>query len=171
VKKKEVEIGGLYTAKVSGKIATVRLVRESPYGGWDAINIDTNREVRIKTAARLRRAVTQPVVRKPVDKSLSEDYVPTPQQVAEAVRVLKPGTRISAMLLLRGDSTVYGARYLIPRDNAVLNISGIIAGITGAAYNSTYNFVRVDAIHAAKLIHRTSLALFSADDVLTVEVI
>ena len=59
MKKKDIEIGRRYAAKVSGKLATVRIVRESPYGGWDAMNTATGRKVRIKTAARLRRQIRQ----------------------------------------------------------------------------------------------------------------
>jgi hypothetical protein len=55
MKKSDVVIGGLYVAKVSGKLTAVRIVAPSAYGGWDALNTDTGRQVRIKTAARLRR--------------------------------------------------------------------------------------------------------------------
>jgi hypothetical protein len=54
MKKKDVKIDGLYAARVSGKLAAVRIIAESPYGGWDAINTQTQRDVRIKSAARLR---------------------------------------------------------------------------------------------------------------------
>lgn len=54
MKKEQVKLGKRYCAKVSGQIAVVRLLKESPYGGWDAVNEDTGRSVRIKTAARLR---------------------------------------------------------------------------------------------------------------------
>lgn len=59
MKKAEVKIGGRYTAKVSGEVVVVRLTRESPYGGWDAVNEYTNRSVRIKSAARLRTAMPE----------------------------------------------------------------------------------------------------------------
>lgn len=54
VKKADVKVGGVYTAKVSGRIVSVRLQSESPYGGWNAINLQTQRGIRIKSAARLR---------------------------------------------------------------------------------------------------------------------
>jgi hypothetical protein len=57
MKKSEITIGGVYVAKVSGKLVPVRIVRANPYGGWEAINTATGREVRVKTAARLRRPV------------------------------------------------------------------------------------------------------------------
>jgi len=59
MKKGDVKVGASYVAKVSGKLAHVRIERESPYGGWDAKNIKTARRVRIKSAQRLRREVRQ----------------------------------------------------------------------------------------------------------------
>lgn len=55
MKKKNIEIGQTYVAKVSGRITAVRIVDESPYGGWNAVNVATGRSVRIKSAQRLRR--------------------------------------------------------------------------------------------------------------------
>lgn len=52
-----VEIGRVYLAKVSGQVCPVHITGESPYGGWDAVNLKTRRAVRIKTARRLRRRV------------------------------------------------------------------------------------------------------------------
>lgn len=54
MKKNDVRIGGTYTAKVSGAVVPVLITRESPYGGWDAVNTKTGRTVRIRTAQRLR---------------------------------------------------------------------------------------------------------------------
>ena len=58
MKKKDVEIGKVYAVKVSGKVSPVKLIKESPYGGWFGRNLWTNREVRIKTAGKLRRRLT-----------------------------------------------------------------------------------------------------------------
>jgi hypothetical protein len=57
MKKSEVEIGGVYTAKVTNKLVQVRIDAESRYGGWDATNLATGKNVRIKSPARLRVAV------------------------------------------------------------------------------------------------------------------
>ena len=54
MKKHEVKIGSEYVAKVSGKLAHVRIDRENPHGGWDATNLATKKPVRIKSAQRLR---------------------------------------------------------------------------------------------------------------------
>lgn len=55
MKKKDIQIGRSYVAKISGELTVVRLLDESPYGGWDAKNVRTGRAVRIKSAAKLRR--------------------------------------------------------------------------------------------------------------------
>ena len=57
MKKSEVKIGGVYTAKVTNKLVQVRIDAESRYGGWDATNLATGKKVRIKSPARLRAAV------------------------------------------------------------------------------------------------------------------
>ena len=57
MKKSQIKIGGTYTAKVSGFVVPVRILSESPHGGWVGMNILTKREVRIRTAARLRREI------------------------------------------------------------------------------------------------------------------
>jgi hypothetical protein len=54
MKKNDVMVGASYVAKVSGKLTRVRIERESPHGGWEAVNVDTGRRVRIKSAQRLR---------------------------------------------------------------------------------------------------------------------
>jgi len=59
MKKNEITIGGVYAAKVSGKVVPVKITGESPYGGWDAVNTQTKRAIRIRSAARLRRPVRQ----------------------------------------------------------------------------------------------------------------
>jgi hypothetical protein len=54
MKKKDVQIGQTYAVKVSGQIRPVKLTAESPYGGWLGRNMQSGREVRIKSAAKLR---------------------------------------------------------------------------------------------------------------------
>lgn len=59
MKKQDVQIGKHYVAKVSGKLVPVAIVQENPMGGWNGINVQTGRGVRIRTAARLRHPVRQ----------------------------------------------------------------------------------------------------------------
>ena len=59
IRKKDVEIGAVYVAKVSGNLTHVRITGYSLYGGWVGTNLNTNKDVRIRTAARLRGVVTK----------------------------------------------------------------------------------------------------------------
>jgi hypothetical protein len=54
-----VQIGLTYIVRVSGTLAKVRINGESPYGGWRGTNLATGREVRIRSAARLRRPANE----------------------------------------------------------------------------------------------------------------
>ncbi len=69
MKKAEIQIGGIYLAKVSGQVVPVRVTKERDtysYNGnyrmtWEATNLRTGRTVRIKSAQRFRRRVTEDV--------------------------------------------------------------------------------------------------------------
>jgi hypothetical protein len=54
MKKNEVKIGHIYTAKVTNRMVQVRIDSVSKYGGWDAMNVATGKKIRIKSPARLR---------------------------------------------------------------------------------------------------------------------
>ena len=56
MKKNEVKIGGIYTAKVTNRLVQVRIDAASRYGGWDATNLVTKKKIRIKSPAKLRAA-------------------------------------------------------------------------------------------------------------------
>ena len=58
MQKQHVYIGATYIVKVSGALAKVRVTREHPRGGWSGTNLATGREIRIRTAARLRSEAT-----------------------------------------------------------------------------------------------------------------
>jgi len=54
MKKAEVRVGEMYAVKVSGNVVPVVIDEEHPKGGWTGTNQETNRQVRIKGAQRLR---------------------------------------------------------------------------------------------------------------------
>ena len=58
MQKQNVKVGSTYIVKVSGVLARVRITREHQRGGWYGINLATGREIRIRTAARLRSEAT-----------------------------------------------------------------------------------------------------------------
>lgn len=61
MKKADVKLGCLYEARVSGALTTVRIDREcvSPQGRtqWVGTNVRTGREIRIRSAQRLRKEI------------------------------------------------------------------------------------------------------------------
>lgn len=57
MKKEQIKTGKVYRAKVTDKIAEVRIDKAHDKGGWHATNLATNRKVHIKSAARLRSEV------------------------------------------------------------------------------------------------------------------
>ena len=59
MQKHNIKVGSTYIVKVSGTLAKVRLTREHPRGGWYGSNLAIGREIRIRTAARLRSEVTK----------------------------------------------------------------------------------------------------------------
>ena len=54
MQKHNVKVGTTYLVKVSGALTKVRLTRAHQRGGWYGTNLATGREIRIRTAARLR---------------------------------------------------------------------------------------------------------------------
>lgn len=59
MKKNQIDIGGVYTAKVSDKVVNVRIDSEHRSGGWHATNLKTSKKIHIKTARRLRSKVKE----------------------------------------------------------------------------------------------------------------
>jgi len=57
MRKADVSVGKTYIVKVSGKLTRVKLLCKVSRGGWMGVNLDTNREVRIKTGGKLRREI------------------------------------------------------------------------------------------------------------------
>lgn len=57
-KSDNIAVGNTYIVRVSGHLVPIKLVESSPNGGWYGRNMTTGREIRIRTAAKLRRQVT-----------------------------------------------------------------------------------------------------------------
>jgi hypothetical protein len=73
MKKNDVKIGGLYVAKVSDKLVTVRIDGRNDHGGWNATNTATGKHIRIKSAQRLRRAVSKTEKREAAATRVAKD--------------------------------------------------------------------------------------------------
>ena len=74
MQKQNIKVGSTYIIKVSGTLAIVRITREHIRGGWYGTNLATGREIRMRTAARLRseaptsQGISTEEVREIVDK-------------------------------------------------------------------------------------------------------
>ena len=60
MKKSEITLGAFYQAKISGRLTVIQLDYESEYGGWYGTNLATSKQVRIRSAAKLRKQVSRP---------------------------------------------------------------------------------------------------------------
>jgi hypothetical protein len=60
--KKQIVVGEVYAVKVSGQLVPVKVIAENRLGGWDGRNLLTNRAVRLKTAGRFRKCLTDKTV-------------------------------------------------------------------------------------------------------------
>ncbi len=90
MKKGDVKIGGVYTAKVTNRLVAVRIDAESRYGGWDATNLETNKKVRIKSAQRLRDEAPQARPRpQPLPRFEPDEPRPRNQGHGRVPRVLR----------------------------------------------------------------------------------
>ena len=67
MKKSDVIIGATYRAKVTGKLAKVRIDSVAHHGGWLGTNLETKRQVHIKSAQRLRGLVSKPKAKAKAD--------------------------------------------------------------------------------------------------------
>ena len=91
MKKDEIKVGSHYSAKVSGRMATVRIDAENPRGGWDATNLRTGKKVRVKSAQRLRHETRGPDQGKPAKAS------PSGKPESGSVTMSKPDAVSAAM--------------------------------------------------------------------------
>jgi hypothetical protein len=90
MKKNEVQVGGVYQARVGNKTMPVRIDGEHVHGGWNATNLETNKKVRIKSAQALREPATLPaevanvatVVAAPAEASTGTEPAPVAAHAA-----------------------------------------------------------------------------------------
>ena len=67
--KRDIKVGSTYTGKVSGRLAHIRIDGIAPSGGYYATNVATGRQIRLRTAGRLR-SLVEPINRLEYIRSL-----------------------------------------------------------------------------------------------------
>jgi hypothetical protein len=80
MKKADVQINTTYLVKVAGNLVPVKITREHDNGGWVGVSRKTGKEIRIKSAQRLRRCLDDvaPVAAKA--KEATKDATDAPQR-------------------------------------------------------------------------------------------
>ena len=130
MKKNEVQVGGVYSAKVSDKVVEVRIDAENRHGGWDATNLAPNKKVRIKSAQRLRAVVGGETT------APAEAETPAPETPAVAAKVKK--TRKAKKAVAEGDgkkmSCLDAAARVLAEAGEPLNAKQMIEAITTKGY-------------------------------------
>jgi hypothetical protein len=115
MKKRDVEIGKTYLAKVSGNLVPVRITSESVHGGWNAVNSTTGREVRIRSAARLRR---------PVDGTSSKAAPPPPEPNEPAPALAAPSPCETDLKFLEFASAIGAIQHATANGGKAIRMAG-----------------------------------------------
>ncbi len=91
MKKEDVKVGKTYQAKITGRITEVRITGVNRHGGWDAVNVMTNRKVRIKSAQKLRCEAAHGKARRtrPEANTTATGAPETPEATSEAPKTRK----------------------------------------------------------------------------------
>ena len=92
MKKANVKIDETYRVKVSGSMADVRITGENSHGGWDGVNVLTNRKVRVKSAQRLRgKAPAHPGGKRIMTKAEYEAEAKREADITKTVKAVEKG--------------------------------------------------------------------------------
>ena len=101
--KNTIKTGEVYRVKVTGKLTDVRIIGGNPRGGWDSLNLATNKHIHIKSGARLRKPVSDKAKEPAADTTTPETATqPKPGGLNAAIRVLQEaGTPINCQQMVK----------------------------------------------------------------------
>lgn len=106
MKNSEIRIGSEYIAKVTGKPVRVRIDAAVASGGWNATNLLTNRQVRIKSAGRLQ-AIPESIEQVAKHETSSKDETQAKQiEAVQQIKVTSPVEKKTKMSGLDAASLV-----------------------------------------------------------------
>ena len=113
MKNKEVKVDGLYRARVSGNLVTIKILSEHRLGGWNALNTSTGRKIRIKSGRRIQGvATTDPIRQQRLDNKVTTSAEDASRPVS------RPKAREGTRSGKARESAVEGTRGTLMRDNA-----------------------------------------------------
>lgn len=137
MKKNEVQIGGVYSAKVNDRVVHVRIDAEHRSGGWDATNLATNKKVRIKTVQRLREKISGPTGQPatPDEPEATTPAAPAPEAPkAKKTRKAKQADAAPAEGNGKKMSCIDAAARVLTEAGEPLNAKQMIEAITTKGY-------------------------------------
>jgi hypothetical protein len=164
MKKNDVKSGGVYLAKVTDKVVSVRLDAENPHGGWDATNLTTGKKVRIKSAQRLRGPAKgkKTAGEQAMEKADDDDRCATPRCKGEPTMIYhdkplcrKCWDRVAANVTQDGDA---------PRSELTAEESDKLAKVRKAKKEKADKPKRVSALDAAAEVLKASDAPMRAKE-------
>ena len=157
----EVQVGDQYAVKVSGKVVPVVIDEEHPNGGWVGTNQETNRQVRIKSARRLRCSWDAYLARG--DEALGEDEPDATgrntgakgekksKRDAKATKAKKGATRAKTGAQERGLSGLDAAAKVLAEAGEPLSCKAIVERAFAAGYWQSGGKTPAATIYAAIL--------------------
>lgn len=137
MKNNDVQIGGVYQAKVSDKLVEVRIDGANRHGGWDATNLTTGKTVRIKSAQRLRAGVADRTTESATSTDPEASAPETPAAAPKAKRPRKTnpaGTSASTVSNGTKVSCLDAAARVLAEAGEPLNAKQMIEAITSKGY-------------------------------------
>ena len=146
MRKNEVKVGTVYRVKVSGNVCDVRITGENPHGGWDGVNVATNRKVRVKSAQRLRSVAAPRPAKRQVVRTLAEaDAAKKPQAAVEAATTGKPtGKRIMTKAEYEAEAKAEAAKDGVAETVATVEKGNLAEGVTVPAAGKKKRQPRAD---------------------------
>jgi hypothetical protein len=138
MKAEDVQIGDVYAVKVSGQIAPVVIDEEHSNGGWVGTNQETNRQVRIKSARRLRMPWDEYLKRGDGDEEPEAHRAPQgagePEAKPDADKPKKRASRAKRGAQKRGLSGLDAAAKVLAEAGEPLNCTTIVEHAFKAGY-------------------------------------
>ena len=74
IHKADVVVGETYRIRHTSGFTDIKITHVCQYGGWYATNLKTGREIRIKSAAKLRRVVTAEELQRREERAVEQSW-------------------------------------------------------------------------------------------------
>lgn len=132
MKKAEVKVDGEYYANVTNKKVVVKIVSVNSAGGWNAVNLSTNKRVRIKTAQRLLGKARATTSASAAGETRARKRVP--KKTTSADTGTQPATNAIEAAGEKKFSCIEAALKVLGETEETMNAQEMISAMTDAGY-------------------------------------